>query len=55
MIGHAELDPGHRDELDRLLDGLNLTQEQSTVVGLSGMYSAVAFARAIDELVEEAP
>jgi Iron-containing redox enzyme len=54
MIGHAELDPGHRDELDRLLDGLNLTQEQSTVVGLSGMYSAVAFARAVDEIVEEA-
>jgi pyrroloquinoline quinone (PQQ) biosynthesis protein C len=55
MIGHAELDPGHRDELDRLLDGLNLTREQSTVVGLSGMYSADAFARAIDEIVEEAP
>jgi Iron-containing redox enzyme len=54
MIGHAELDPGHRDELDRLLDGLPLTREQSTVVGLSGMYSADAFASAIDEVTEEA-
>jgi hypothetical protein len=54
MIGHAELDPGHRDELDRLLDGLRLTREQSTVVGLSAMYSVDAFARAIEEVVEEA-
>src|SRR5207237_3301598 len=29
MIAHAELDPGHRDELDRLLDELPLTPEQS--------------------------
>jgi hypothetical protein len=55
MIGHAELDPGHRDELDRLLDELTLTREQATVVGLSGMYSADAFATAIDEVVEEVP
>jgi Iron-containing redox enzyme len=55
MIGHAELDPGHRDELDRLLDELALTREQSTVVGLSAMYSADAFASAIDEVVQEAP
>jgi Iron-containing redox enzyme len=55
MIGHAELDPGHRDELDRLLDRLALTREQSTVVGLSAMYSVQTFATAIDEVVDEAP
>ena len=54
MIAHAELDPGHRDELDRLLDELPLTPEQSTVIGLSAMFSVDAFARAIDEVVEEA-
>jgi hypothetical protein len=55
MIGHAELDPGHRDELDRLLDRLAPTREQSTVIGLSAMYSVDAFASAIDEVVEEVP
>lgn len=54
MIAHAELDPGHRDELDRLLDELPVTPEQSTVIGLSAMFSVDAFARAIDEVVEEA-
>ena len=54
MVAHAELDPGHRDELDRLLDELPLTPEQSAVVGLSAMFSVDAFARAIDEVVEEA-
>jgi len=55
MIGHAELDPGHRDELDRLLDRLAPTREQSTVIGLSAIYSVDAFASAIDEVVEEVP
>jgi hypothetical protein len=55
MIGHAELDPGHRNELDRHLDELPLTREQSTVVGLSAIYSVDSFASAINELVEEAP
>jgi hypothetical protein len=50
LIAHAELDPGHRDELDMLLDGLPLTQEQSTVMGLSAISSVQILARAIDEL-----
>jgi hypothetical protein len=50
LIAHAELDPGHRDELDAVLDRLPLTQEQSTVIGLSAIYSVQTLARAIDEL-----
>jgi Iron-containing redox enzyme len=50
LIAHAELDPGHRDELDALLDRLPLTREQSTVMGLSAISSIQTLARALDEM-----
>jgi hypothetical protein len=50
LIAHAELDPGHRHELDSLLDCLPVTQEQSTVMGLSALYSVRMLTRAIEEL-----
>jgi hypothetical protein len=53
MLAHAELDPGHREELDRLLDSLPLTPEQSAVMGLSAMWSTHLFTRALDEVVSE--
>lgn len=53
MIGHAELDPHHRDELNDLLDSLSLTEEQSTALGLNALYTVDAFTRAIDELLAE--
>jgi hypothetical protein len=53
MAAHAELDPGHRDELDRLLDSLALTREQTAVVGLSAIWSTQLFTQAVDELLEE--
>lgn len=53
LFAHAELDPGHRDELDTLLDRLPLTHEQTTVMGLSALQSVRMLARAIDELREE--
>lgn len=55
MIAHAELDPGHRDELKELLDSLPLTPEQSVAVGFSAICTVDTFARAIDEVVEEFP
>ena len=51
LISHAELDPGHRDELDELLDGLTLTPEQSSVMGLSAMYSGLMLARTLEEVM----
>ena len=50
LRAHAELDPGHRQELDDLLDRLPLTREQSEAVGLSALASAHAMARAFDEI-----
>jgi hypothetical protein len=53
MIAHAELDPGHRDELNELLDSLPLTPEQSVALGVSAIQTVDLFTRAIDELVDE--
>jgi hypothetical protein len=55
MIAHAELDPGHRDELNELLDSLPLTHEQSIALGVNAMFSVDMFTRAIDEVIEEYP
>ena len=54
LIAHAELDPGHRDELDTVIDELPLSAEQRTVVGLSAMSTVDFLARALDEIVAEA-
>jgi hypothetical protein len=50
LVVHAELDPGHGDELFETLDRLPLTEEQSTVIGLNAMSSVHLLARAIDEV-----
>ncbi len=52
LIAHAELDPGHRDDFDEMLDGLPLTREQSTVIGLSALYSVHMLTRVFDEIVD---
>lgn len=51
LRAHAELDPGHAEELDAVLDSLPLTHEQSTVIGLSGIHTVGALARAYGEIV----
>jgi hypothetical protein len=48
---HAELDPGHREHLDRVLDALPLTPEQETVLGVSAMTTADLATRALEELL----
>jgi hypothetical protein len=53
MIAHAELDPGHRDELNELLDSLPLTPEQSVALGVGAIQTVDLFTRAIDELVDD--
>ena len=50
LAAHAELDPGHRDELDAVIDALPVTEEQSTVMGLSAISSVQMLARAVDEV-----
>ena len=52
MRGHAELDPGHADELAETIDSLPLTAEQSAVLGLSAMSTVHGIARVLDEMVD---
>jgi hypothetical protein len=53
MSGHAELDPGHADELAATIDSLPLSAEQSAVLGLSAMSTVHGLAHVLDELVDE--
>lgn len=53
LIAHSELDPGHSDELDELLDGLPLTREQAGVVGLSAITTVERLAQVFDEVSDE--
>ena len=53
MSGHAELDPGHADELAETIDSLALSREQSAVLGLSAMSTVHGLARVLDELVDD--
>ena len=50
---HAELDPGHRDHLDRTIDALPLTAEHEAAIGLSAIATAGFAARALGELLDE--
>jgi hypothetical protein len=52
LVAHAELDPGHKEELDLALDALPLTPEQSEVVGLSAIFTVRTLARAFDEVAQ---
>jgi hypothetical protein len=54
LVHHARLDPDHGDELNRTLDELPLTAQQSAAVGVSAMNSVHLLARAIEEIVAEA-
>jgi hypothetical protein len=49
---HSELDPGHRDHLDRIVDSLPLTPAQDAVLAISAMSTAELAARALEELLE---
>jgi heme oxygenase-like protein len=52
MSGHAELDPGHADELAETIDSLPLSAQQSAVLGLSAMSTVHGLARVLDEMVD---
>jgi hypothetical protein len=55
LVLHAELDPGHGDELFAALDRLPLTPEQSAVIGLNAISSVHLLARALDEVAATSP
>jgi hypothetical protein len=55
LIEHAELDPHHGEELNRLLDELSLTRDQSTVVGLSALQTLHLEAVSLVEIIGSLP
>jgi hypothetical protein len=50
MLKHARLDPYHRDDLDRFIDGLPLTPEHEALIGVSAFHTVHALARVITEV-----
>ena len=52
-IEHAELDPGHRDHLDRTIDALPLDESHEVAIGISAIATAALAARSLEELVAE--
>ncbi|HYT78754.1 MAG TPA: iron-containing redox enzyme family protein [Actinomycetota bacterium] len=47
---HGELDPGHKEELDRTIDALPLTSEHEDVLGLSAMSTGVLVTCSLEEV-----
>ena len=52
-VEHAELDPGHRDHLDRTLDALPLTERHEQVIGASAIATVGLATTALEELLAE--
>ncbi|MEU4408691.1 iron-containing redox enzyme family protein [Streptosporangium sp. NPDC023963] len=50
---HAALDPGHREDLDRMLDGLPAVRERQDAVGTSALHTVRAAAELLRELAGE--
>jgi hypothetical protein len=48
---HADLDPGHKDHLDRTLDELRLDEEHERMIVTSASTTAALAARAISEIL----
>lgn len=51
FVQHADLDPGHRDHLDRTLDALPLTEQDEAMIVSSATATAVLAAQAVSEIV----
>jgi hypothetical protein len=53
FLEHAELDPGHRDRLDRTIDSLPLDASHEAVLGISAISTAAMAARSLEEILEQ--
>jgi len=54
VVEHGELDHGHRDELDRTIDALPLTEQQEILLGVTAISGLGLLATAIEEVLEDA-
>lgn len=52
LLLHADLDTGHRQDLDDLLDSLPLTDQQRTLVSVSALRSLLLITQARQELLD---
>jgi hypothetical protein len=52
-VEHAELDPGHRDHLDRTIDALPLDESHEVAMGTSAIATAALAASSLEELLAE--
>jgi hypothetical protein len=50
-VEHAELDPGHRDPLDRTIDSLPLDGSHESALGVSAITTAALATRTLEELL----
>jgi hypothetical protein len=49
----GELDPGHRDHLDRTLDALPLTERHEQVIGATAIATVAQATSVLEELLQE--
>ena len=54
-LEHAELDPGHRDHLDRTLDALPLDDRHEQALGVSAIATATMAARSLERIAGQGP
>jgi hypothetical protein len=52
-IEHAELDPGHRDRLDRTIDSLPLDAWHESALGISAISTAALATSSLEEILEQ--
>jgi hypothetical protein len=50
-VEHGELDPGHRDHLDRTIDSLPLDASHESALGVSAITTAALATRTLEELL----
>jgi hypothetical protein len=50
---HGELDPGHRDHLDRTLDALPLTERHEQVIGGAAIGTVALATHVLEELLQQ--
>lgn len=50
---HAELDIGHNDEMDRVLDALPLTERHRALIGVSAIQTVYLQTSSVEELLEQ--
>jgi hypothetical protein len=52
LLLHGKLDPQHRDDLDRALDALPLTETHHSIMGVSAFQTVNLLTRVVDEAVQ---